>query len=164
MATPARLEDCNALADVHRQSFARGWTADELTRLINADNVIAFVCNRPAGLFRKASDEPRGFVLARIAADEAEILTIAVAQDTRRLGAGKVLMQAVMNHLYAERIGALFLEVDETNTAARRLYESLNFKTVGDRKSYYSSGRDEEAGESHPSAPARALVMRCDLR
>ncbi|MEM8796250.1 MAG: N-acetyltransferase [Pseudomonadota bacterium] len=165
----ARVDCCAALSDVHAQSFHRGWTADELARLILDDTVIAYMATRPATLFRPASKEPRAFVLARVAADEAEILTIAVAPDARELGVGRALMQRVMDHLYADRIGHLFLEVDETNEGAVTLYRKLGFKKVGERNSYYAGRSDE--GRSNTDVPgesndqrARALVMRCDLR
>lgn len=157
----SRLSDVHELADIHRGSFGRGWSADEFTRLVESDEVRAFQCKRPASLLRGASREVKGFVLARVAADEAEILSIAVAQDARGFGLAKALMQAIMSDLYADRIDTLFLEVDESNTAAVRLYKTLGFRQVGERKSYYTP--QEEAGEESGTRP-RALVMRLDLR
>ena len=72
----------------------------------------AMPCARSAA--RKAA--PVGFVLARLAAGEAEILTVAVARSHRRHGLGWKLMDAVLRQLHADRAEALFLEVDETNT------------------------------------------------
>ena len=66
----------------------------------------------------KGSAGPVGFVLARLAAGEAEILTLAVARSHRRDGLGWQLMDAVLRELHAQRAEALFLEVDETNAGA----------------------------------------------
>ncbi|RUX85685.1 N-acetyltransferase, partial [Mesorhizobium sp. M7D.F.Ca.US.004.01.2.1] len=98
---------------------------------------------------------PVGFVLARLAAGEGEILTVAVARSHRRQGLGWQLMDAVLRELHAQRAEALFLEVDETNVAAIALYRRLGFREVGKRPNYY---RSAEHG------PTGALVMRRDLR
>ncbi len=97
---------------------------------------------------------PAGFVLARLVAGEGEILTVAVARAWRRRGLGWLLMDAVLRALYRERAEALFLEVDEANIPARRLYEGLGFSEVGRRARYYQHG-------DGPSTAA--LVMRRDL-
>src|SRR5690606_33649960 len=80
---------------------------------------------------------PNGFVLARLAAGEAEILTIAVRRACQRTGLGRLLMDGVLRHLHAERAEALFLEVDEGNAAALALYRRLGFRQVGQRPGYY---------------------------
>ena len=64
-------------------------------------------------------------------------------------------MDAVLRHLHGERAESLFLEVDETNTAAIALYRRLGFRKVGQRKAYY------DAGDGSKNA---ALVMRLDLK
>lgn len=95
--------------------------------------------------------EPQGgMVLAREAAGEAEILTIAVAPEARRRGVGRALMLAAAGMAAARGAQAMFLEVAETNAAARALYESLGYRPVGRRKRYYPDGAD-------------ALVLSCPL-
>ena len=83
-----------------------------------------------------------GFVLARVTADEAEILTLAVQPTARRGGLGRQLLRAVMDE--ASRRGAkkLFLEVAPENAAARALYASFGFIQVGHRPHYYPEGGD----------------------
>jgi len=94
-------------------------------------------------------------VLARQAAGEGEILTVAVARSHRRLGLGWRLMDAVLRELHAARSEALFLEVDETNAAAIALYRRLGFAEVGRRPAYYNDDQGRKTA---------ALVMRRDLR
>ena len=161
MVEGSRVSDASVLSKVHADAFAHNWRGDELQRMIESDNVRALQCRRPSTWLRPASLEPKGFVLARVAADEAEILTLAVTRDARGLGLGKALMRAIMSDLYADRINSLFLEVDETNEAAVGLYLGLNFTEVGERKSYYKP--DKSAGDETRARP-RALVMRADLR
>ena len=161
MVEGARASDAADLATVHADAFNHHWSSDELISMIESDTIRALQCRRPATWFRPASLEPKGFVLARVAADEAEILTIAVAKDARGLGLGKALMRAIMSDLYADRIKNLFLEVDATNEAAVALYYGLKFEEVGERKSYYAPNKSD--GDETLSRP-RALVMRADLR
>ena len=96
-----------------------------------------------------------GFVLVRRAADEAEILTIAVRTGQRGRGYGRLLMEEALRRLYRDRVAACFLEVDRGNAAALALYRKLGFAEVGRRKGYYSA---PAAGEG------TALVMRAQLR
>jgi ribosomal-protein-alanine N-acetyltransferase len=146
--TPADAAD---LAGLHRQDFARPWSEDEFAALVADAAVIGFGA-REAGHGGKA---PIGFVLARLAAGEAEILSIAVDRAHRRQGIGWLLMDAVLRHLHAERAEALFLEVDEANAPALALYRRLGFVQVGKRPHYYRDGK---------GIASSALVMRRDLR
>jgi len=148
---PLRLADANAVSRLHREDFARPWTDGEFAALLDQDTVFGFAA-REIG---RPGSGMAGFVLARLAADEAEILTVAVARAHRREGLGRELMDAVLRQLHADRAAALFLEVDETNAAALALYRRLAFREVARRPGYYA----------HKDAPKTgALVMRRDLR
>jgi ribosomal-protein-alanine N-acetyltransferase len=83
-----------------------------------------------------------GVVLARAAADEAEILTIAVAPEARRRGAARALLRAAIAAAAARGAMTLFLEVSAANAVARALYESEGFAQVGKRRGYYEDGTD----------------------
>jgi [ribosomal protein S18]-alanine N-acetyltransferase len=140
-----------ALAALHREDFARPWTDGEFEQLIAQDAVFGF-----AGLETgKGKAGPVGFVLARLAGGEAEILTLAVARSHRREGLGWRLMDAVLRELHGQRAEKLFLEVDETNAGAIALYRRFGFREVGKRPRYYQSADGAKSG---------ALVMRRDLR
>jgi len=148
---PLTPEDSDAVSILHREDFVRPWTGGEFAALLEQDTVFGFaakeVGNPRAGIV--------GFVLARLAAGEGEILTVAVARSHRRQGIGWQLMDAVLRQLHGDRAEALFLEVDETNAPAIALYRRLGFREVGKRPDYY---RSPERG------PTGALVMRRDLR
>ncbi len=90
-----------------------------------------------------------GLVLLRVAADEAEVLTLAVAPEARRRGIGRALLEAAMAAV-AQRAVTLFLEVARSNLPARSLYAAAGFVEAGSRRGYYPGGED-------------ALVLRCDL-
>jgi ribosomal-protein-alanine N-acetyltransferase len=81
-----------------------------------------------------------GVVLLRVAADEAEILTIGVAVP--RAGIGRGLMAAAMARARADGAATMFLEVAAANAAALGLYQALGFAAVGRREAYYNNGGD----------------------
>ncbi|AZO26145.1 MULTISPECIES: ribosomal protein S18-alanine N-acetyltransferase [Mesorhizobium] len=148
---PLTVADSGAVSVLHREDFVRPWTDGEFAALLEQDTVFGYAA-RETG---QGAKPPVGFVLARLAAGEGEILTVAVARAHRRQGLGWQLMDAVLRELHAQRAEALFLEVDETNTPAIALYRRLGFRQVGQRPNYY---RSTENG------PTGALVMRRDLR
>lgn len=143
-------QDSPAIARIHHEDFPRPWTDGEFASLLGQDAVFGYAA-RETG---RGAAAPVGFVLARLAAGEGEILTVAVARAHRRQGLGWRLMDAVLRELHVQRAEALFLEVDETNHAAITLYRRLGFFEVGKRPSYYQTA----GGRSG------ALVMRRDLR
>lgn len=142
--------DSVAIAPLHHEDFVRPWSAEEFSSLLEQDTVFGFAV-REVG---QGGSAPAGFVLARLAAGEAEILTIAVSRSHRRHGLGWRLMDAVLRELHGQRAEALFLEVDETNAPAIGLYRKFGFHEVGKRPNYYQSAQGATG----------ALVMRLDLR
>lgn len=144
--------DADILSDIHADAFTRAWSGEEFAAL--ASNSAVFTL----GLRRYSVFRPTrlvGFGLFRIAAGEAEVLTIAVLRASQGRGHGRLLMDEALRRLYRERIESCFLEVDRDNLAAVRLYQSLGFETVGERKGYYHRS-DGPAGV--------ALVMRLRFR
>lgn len=147
---PMVTSDCPAVAGLHKTRFPHPWDSGAFHGLLVQKGVVGFVARPATGI--KAIG---GFVLARGAVDEAEILTLAVDSRMARNGLGWRLMRAAMQKLAQEGMHALFLEVDAGNPAAIGLYRKLGFETVGERKAYY---KDAVGGRS------TALVMKADLR
>lgn len=83
-----------------------------------------------------------GFVLAHVAADEAEIMTLCVVPGSRRRGRGGELLVAAMARAAVAGAAAMFLEVAEGNEGARHLYAAAGFEPVGRRPRYYRDGGD----------------------
>jgi ribosomal-protein-alanine N-acetyltransferase len=128
----AGAEEAAALAALHAAAFppAEAWSAEAIARLLEMPG--AFALHLPG----------RGFLLARVAAEEAEILTLAVLPGARRQGVGRALLVAAMAAAAAAGAKRLLLEVAEANVAARGLYASAGFVPVGRRRDYYSPGAD----------------------
>jgi ribosomal-protein-alanine N-acetyltransferase len=142
----ARTQDAAALSTLHGAAFRRGWSEDELERLLLDKNVIA----HRAMVGRTLA----GFIMSRLAAGEAEILSVAVAPARRGRGLARKLLDLHLRRLAGLGATAVFLEVDEDNAPARRLYDRARFRDVGRRPAYYSRGAQP---------PANALVLRRDL-
>jgi ribosomal-protein-alanine N-acetyltransferase len=124
-------------SDIHKESFARGWTENEFENLLSEQNIIANY------IYNIASKKMLGFILSRKAADEAEILSIAIKSKYRGRGMASTLLKEHINDLQNLGIIRLFLEVDKNNQPALRLYEKVGFFQVGERQSYYQSASGE---------------------
>lgn len=84
-----------------------------------------------------------GFLVARFLTPECELENIAVASTVRRRGIGRQLLDALKLAAGETNCESVFLEVRESNPAARALYESVGFKREGRRKSYYSNPSED---------------------
>ena len=112
---PATLRDAPRLAQLHGASFHRGWGEGEFERMIGERNTLVHRLR----LGRKTI----GFAVSRIGADEAEILSIAIDADERGRGLSRDLLLTHLGHLAGKGVRTVFLEVEENNAPARRLYE-----------------------------------------
>ncbi len=132
------------MAALHALCFPEDpWDAALLARLLAMPGVIGLVATAGGDAM------PSGLVLVRVAADEAEILTIGVVPDARCRGLGGELALAAAARAGAAGATRLFLEVAEDNTAARALYARLGFAGVGRRPGYYA----------RPDGPAVAALV-----
>jgi ribosomal-protein-alanine N-acetyltransferase len=143
---PATLSNAPALARLHKLSFHRGWDVDEFEQLLADRSVLA----HRLGMGRSIA----GFILSRRAADEAEILSVAIAPELRGRGLSRRLVQTHLGYLAGMGIRTVFLEVEENNRPARALYTGAGFRTIGRRDRYYK----DDSG-----AQLNAIVMRRDL-
>jgi ribosomal-protein-alanine N-acetyltransferase len=137
---PATIAHGPAMAAIHAAAFPpkQRWGADALALQLGLPGAFGLLAG------------PDGFVLARVAADEAEILTLAVVPSARRRGLARDLLKAALARAAQSGAAAMLLEVANTNTAARALYAGLGFVQVGLRRGYYAQGMD-------------ALVLRLGL-
>ena len=145
---PLRAVDLDLASGIHRSAFAplgeSAWTRQDIAEIAAAPGAI--------GLLVARNGKEIGFALCRVAADEAELLTIAVQADHRRLGAGRALLGAMIERIREAGATTAFLEVGADNPAACSLYEKSGFRAVGRRAGYY------RRGEGRPAADA--LIMR----
>lgn len=129
----ARLEAGHAqrLSAIHAGAFARPWSPEDFESFLSERAI------RADGAFRGRDTQPSGFVLTRLAAGEAEILSVAVLRTARGRGIARQLLAAHLSRLAHERVVRLHLEVEEGNDPALALYRSLGFAEIGRRPGYY---------------------------
>ncbi len=133
-ASPDRAAE---VAKMHAELFNPPWDEPAILKLLEHPAAAALLAT--AGTTR----EPAGFVIAQLAADEAEILSVGVVAKWQRLGLGRRLIEGLIRAARRAEARRLFLEVSVDNIAALRLYESLDFRRVGVRPKYYkTAGHD----------------------
>lgn len=149
---PLNIQACGSeaagvLAALHAEAFAGQseelWTEKSLRELLLMPGALA--------LLAMQGGAPVGFILLRQAADEAEIITLAVQPQLRRQGVARRLLTVGLAKVTGRGAQQCFLEVADTNIAARGLYASAGFLEVGRRPGYYR----DAAG-----VPRDAILMR----
>jgi [ribosomal protein S18]-alanine N-acetyltransferase len=143
---PATARDAAKLAELHAASFHRGWGEGEFESMLTERNTLVHRLRLGRSII--------GFAVSRIAADEAEILSIAIAASHRGRGLSRDLLLTHLGHLAGRGVLTVFLEVEENNQPARRLYAGAGFGVAGRRERYYRQPDGEQLN---------ALIMRRDL-
>lgn len=143
---PATRRDVPSLAQLHAASFHRGWGENEFDDMLAETNTLVHRLRLGRSVI--------GFAVSRMAADEAEILSIAMAPGYRGRGLSRDLLRTHLGHLAGRGVRTVFLEVEENNAPARRLYDRAGFTVAGRRERYYREAGGKELN---------ALVMRRDL-
>ena len=145
---PAATRDVDAIARLHAQGFYRGWPREDFA------SYLADTERTPAYVACDARHRVAGFAMLRLAADEAELMTIAVDPKWRGRGIGAALLRAAFEDLLMSSARRLFLEVAADNQPALALYRAHGFAEIGRRDGYYPRPDGK---------PATALVMSRNL-
>ena len=138
--------DWEALSRLHGACFEKAWSAESLATLLATPGTFSYAV--------VSERTPLGFIVVRCAADEAEILTLAVRPEDRRRGIGQALVRAAAEASATQGAKTLFLEVARENGPACALYRALAFEVLGKRPGYYETA----------AGPAKdALVLGAQL-
>ena len=132
LAFLASLAHAEAMAAVHAAATPEGeaWSTEAIAAQLALPGTFGLI------------DPEGGMVLARVAADEAEILTLAVAPPARRQGRGAALLAAAEAQATQQGARTMYLEVAEPNQPARALYGRAGYILAGRRRAYYRDGSD----------------------
>jgi ribosomal-protein-alanine N-acetyltransferase len=127
--------DLTAIARIERESFSDPWSEASFRSTLAHPQVIATVIEQGGAV--------RGYSIAWIVGDEAELANLAVAPEVRRGGLGRRLLDALLGEVAARGGASIHLEVREGNVAAQALYRSRGFEVVGRRKAYYQAPEED---------------------
>jgi [ribosomal protein S18]-alanine N-acetyltransferase len=146
VVAPAVEGDLPEVSAMERACYSDPW----------APSAFVGLHDNPAVHFAVARTEARGavagYVVAWFVADEGELANLAVTPGARRRGIGRALLDSVLADATTRGVRSLYLEVRESNAAARKLYASRDFVEIGRRKGYYRSPQED------------ALILRCTLK
>jgi ribosomal-protein-alanine N-acetyltransferase len=132
---PMHREDIDEVLEIERRSYPYPWT-----RLIFNDCLHAgyscWVCGR-RGIIE-------GYGILSIASCESHLLNLCVRPESQQRGFGEKILLYLIDLARRHDAEIIFLEVRESNTAARRLYEKMAFNELGRRRDYYPADRGRE--------------------
>jgi ribosomal-protein-alanine N-acetyltransferase len=135
---PATVADIPPMMQLDRQSpTAAHWTDEQYRQAFQSEGPPRLL------LVAESSLDIFGFLVARHLPSEWELENIVVAPTSRRKGLGKRLLDTLLSAVRETNSSAIFLEVRESNAAARTLYEKASFEPTGRRKSYYTDPTED---------------------
>ncbi len=133
----AETKDLSALAELE-QTFAFPLSEEELKKLMQNQTFRVMVWEEDGKILGHC-------VLFRVM-DEAEITSVSVKKEWRGQGIGKALISALLDYLRADGAKIAYLDVRESNAAARALYQTCGFTEIGRRKRFYQKPTEDAIG------------------
>ncbi len=128
---PMASSDLAEVLRIEEASFPTPWSERTFRNLMRRANARLWVAESQVG-------ELLGYAVAWFAGSKAELGDLAVSPEARRSGVGRALVEALLEDARNHGVQLVFLEVRESNAAARRLYEEVGFEAVGRRPGYYA--------------------------
>lgn len=121
--------DLEKIKDILQTDFDDFWNYNILKEELKAENSKYIVAT--------IKDEIVGFAGIKIAYDQADIMNIVTRKDYRNKGIGTLLLNELISICKEFKANSIFLEVNEENKPAIKLYEKVGFESVSIRKNYY---------------------------
>mgnify|MGYP006204028637 FL=1 len=138
------LVDLKEVADIERASYNFPWSQGIFRDCLLAgyQSVVLEITGMPCN---QSSRMVRGYGIMSAAAGEAHILNLCVHQEFQSVGYGRQLLNTLLAKAESLGVERIFLEVRPSNNLAISLYQSLGFKQIGVRPSYYQAtvGRED---------------------
>lgn len=147
---PAVRGDLTRVHDIERAAFSDPWSLQSFSELLANPRVLFAVAERAASPVGHSA-QVIGYVVAWFVVDEAEVANVAVSPDARGQGVGARLLDEALHAAREHGAASVYLEVRDSNAAARALYASRGFVQIGRRRRYYRRPVED------------ALVMRREL-
>ena len=134
MIRKAKSKDIPFVLEIEAASFAHPWEESLFIDTLSANGKYFFVY--------ESDNKPVAYIIFETVLDEGHITDLAVGEKYRNKGIGKELIEKILFLAKELKIRSIFLEVRESNEAARKLYQKLGFKQMGKRKGYYPKNED----------------------
>ena len=134
---PSEISHFEKIASLEKECFSDPWREEDFS---SASNNPAFVC---VSVLSSDTDKIIGYGMMYCVEDTCDIINIAVSPLFRHQKIGSRIMEKLISTAKAEGAEKMFLEVRESNSAARGLYEALGFETTGKRKKYYKNPTED---------------------
>ena len=128
---PMGEEQLAEVAALEQRCFSRPWSRAQLAEELGRDYALYLTATDDGGRLM-------GYAGAHLAADEADINNVATAPEFRRRGVAEALLRRILELAEARGARHFYLEVRQSNLAARALYEKLGFRPLGLRRNYYT--------------------------
>ena len=132
----ASIVHAGVISVLHGACFEEAWNEKSISEVLNMAGTTGL-------LVGAEMEKPLGFILFRVAADEAEVLSIGVIPAARKNGLASILLQASIKVAAKRGVAKMFFEVAADNTAARAFYESVGFEIIGKRPGYYNRSSEK---------------------
>ena len=133
---PATSSDLPEVTALERACYGDPWPASAFASLPGNARVFFTVA-------RDGRGHLAGYVVAWYVMDEGELANLAVAPESRGRGIGRALLAAMLGDASSRKTSQIYLEVRESNVAARSLYASQKFEEIGRRKRYYRNPNED---------------------
>lgn len=127
------MDDLADLCELERALFPVFWSEKVLREVLSDEKYLVLLQRDPSGA-------AMAYLIGWIVGDEAELARIGVLPEFRGQGRAKRLLNDGLEIWRARGASRVWLEVRESNAAARRLYQSRGFQIVGNRADYYENG------------------------
>jgi len=127
--------DVDRVVELEASAFGSPWDAETFRRLLGRTGAELMVVD--------VSDEDVAYAVLWCILDQGELANIAVDEAWRRRGIGARLLDRVLERAKERGVKDLFLEVRQSNNVARDLYLRRGFTSIGMRRNYYDSPRED---------------------
>ena len=118
------------ISSLHGACFKEIWNEKSISEILKMVGAIGFIISTE-------EERPEGFILLRVTADEAEIISIGVIPAARKKGLASRLLKKSIESAILNKTTKMFIEVAENNKAAISLYKTFGFRSIGKRPGYY---------------------------
>ena len=126
--------DLPTILHIENESFSEPWTEEDFIRCLRQRNCI--------GMVAEEEDEIKGFMIYELHKDRLHLLSLAVAQASRREGVGAAMVDKLTSKLSFERRNRITLDVRETNLDAQLFFRAQGFRATKVLRGFYD---DEDA-------------------